>query len=209
MANVCADQTSTRFVYKWTNLENGRWYVGSHKGTPEDLYIGSGKLLRQAIKKYGIRVFVRRILYRGCGFRLIEEWMLSRADAANDPVSYNLHNNGSGAKHTNIKVLELMREAHLGQVAWNKGRRLGSSAALKAWATKRRRGKITHTVESKLKISQALKGRPAPNKGMKTGRNYRQSERMKQWWDDEQKQRQSGQMIRIWARRKQTQVIGI
>lgn len=50
------------FIYEWTNLLNGKKYIGSHEGTIEDGYIGSGKVFQKAIKKYGIKNFTRSIL---------------------------------------------------------------------------------------------------------------------------------------------------
>ena len=40
------------FIYLTTNLINGKQYVGSHKGFKCDNYLGSGKILIHAIKKY-------------------------------------------------------------------------------------------------------------------------------------------------------------
>jgi len=50
------------FIYKWTNLINGKMYIGSHKGTIDDGYIGSGKYFNHALNKYGIENFTREIL---------------------------------------------------------------------------------------------------------------------------------------------------
>lgn len=50
------------FIYEWTNMLNGKKYIGSHAGTTEDGYIGSGKVFQWAIKKYGIQNFTRTIL---------------------------------------------------------------------------------------------------------------------------------------------------
>lgn len=38
-------------VYETTNLVNGRKYRGAHKGNVNDGYLGSGKILNQAIQK--------------------------------------------------------------------------------------------------------------------------------------------------------------
>ena len=51
------------FVYKTTNLVNGKIYIGFHKTDDvNDGYLGSGTLLVQAIKKYGKDNFKREIL---------------------------------------------------------------------------------------------------------------------------------------------------
>ena len=51
------------FLYKTTNTVNGKIYIGIHQTkNRDDTYIGSGKLLLAAIKKYGRKVFVKEIL---------------------------------------------------------------------------------------------------------------------------------------------------
>ena len=51
-------------VYKTTNLVNGKIYVGIHRTeTPLDNYLGSGKRLRLAVRKYGRESFRKEILY--------------------------------------------------------------------------------------------------------------------------------------------------
>ena len=50
-------------VYKTTNLINGKFYIGKHKTKNiNDTYLGSGKILRVAIEKYGIENFKREII---------------------------------------------------------------------------------------------------------------------------------------------------
>lgn len=39
------------FIYKWTNKTTGKYYIGYHKGTPDDGYISSGKTFLAAYEK--------------------------------------------------------------------------------------------------------------------------------------------------------------
>lgn len=94
-----AERDTLGFVYKWTNLINGRWAIGSHKGDPEDTkdkYITSTSALLQAMRKYGVENFKRDILYYGLGFRDKEEELLTQLNAADDPQSYNIKNQSWG-----------------------------------------------------------------------------------------------------------------
>ncbi|AUV59171.1 homing endonuclease [Klebsiella phage vB_KpnM_KpS110] len=49
-------------VYQITNLINNKIYVGVHKGTPDDGYMGSGRVITRAILKYGLENFRKDIL---------------------------------------------------------------------------------------------------------------------------------------------------
>ncbi len=51
------------YIYKTTNLINKKCYIGKHQSPEYDAkYFGSGKILRRAIKKYGIENFVNEII---------------------------------------------------------------------------------------------------------------------------------------------------
>jgi len=83
------------FVYKWHNTLNGKWYIGSHIGSVEDRYIGSGKAF---LRSYKINkdYFFRCIIYEGNNVRELEDLILKELDAKNNRMSYNLSNDGCG-----------------------------------------------------------------------------------------------------------------
>ena len=62
MANILKHRRY-HFLYKTTNLTNGKFYYGMHSTNKlQDGYLGSGKYLRYAIKKYGVENFKLEIL---------------------------------------------------------------------------------------------------------------------------------------------------
>ncbi len=87
-------------IYETTNLINGKKYRGQHKTTDlNDDYLGSGKALIPAIKKYGKENFSRTVL-----FLAEDEKMLNWAEALfvdEDWISlestYNMRLGGTGS----------------------------------------------------------------------------------------------------------------
>ena len=89
-------------IYKTTNLVNKKFYIGKHKTTSLnfDGYLGSGKLIKMAIKKYGINNFLRETLFvfdndLDCSIKereiLSENFLIE-----NHNNCYNLHVGGTG-----------------------------------------------------------------------------------------------------------------
>lgn len=87
------------FVYKTTNKINGKFYIGVHKTDRlDDGYLGSGKWLKHAIKKYGKENFEREILKK---FDTIKEAYDYEKELVNPVLiegglCYNLNTGGHG-----------------------------------------------------------------------------------------------------------------
>lgn len=59
------DDTRYGYVYRITNLINGKTYIGRHKITRGEnflTYMGSGRLVNSAIAKYGKKNFSKEII---------------------------------------------------------------------------------------------------------------------------------------------------
>jgi len=85
-------------IYKVINNINGKWYIGKDAGNRK-YYYGSGKALRNAIKKYGKENFCKEIL-EVCIDKVQlckrEKYWIKISNALNDPMSYNLASGGEG-----------------------------------------------------------------------------------------------------------------
>lgn len=87
------------FVYMWTNVINGKKYIGSHVGNPNDGYVGSGVIFKRALNKYGIDNFERVILEEVEDKKNIlqrEQYYLDIHDAVNDKSYYNVKRTAGG-----------------------------------------------------------------------------------------------------------------
>jgi group I intron endonuclease len=83
-------------IYKTTNLINGKFYVGKDVRNL-NCYLGSGKLLKRAIKKYGKNNFVKEILEICNNLTDLEErekFWIKELDSINN--GYNLTEGGTG-----------------------------------------------------------------------------------------------------------------
>lgn len=117
----------TGFVYEWTNMKNGMKYLGSHVGTIDDGYTGSGKRFLNAVNKYGIENFERVIVEfvdKVEDIFMREQHYLDDRNCAKSEKYYNISpsahggNTGSGDKISAIKK-RMFSSGEL--VAYNKG----------------------------------------------------------------------------------------
>lgn len=92
-------QKKYHYIYKTTSLVNGKFYVGMHStNNLEDRYLGSGKSLRRAIRKYGESNFKLEILeFLSNREELAKrEKELITEDLIQDPNCFNLRPGGEG-----------------------------------------------------------------------------------------------------------------
>ena len=85
-------------VYKTVNSINGKFYIGVHKTeNPDDDYLGSGKLIKRAVAKYGEQSFQKEVLAvfetPNDAFELEKKLV---AEVLGTPLCYNLKNGGEG-----------------------------------------------------------------------------------------------------------------
>ena len=90
------------YVYKTTNLINGKIYVGQHKADKFDCtYFGSGKILLKAIEKYGISNFVCEVI-EWCKTQSItnsrERYWIKYYNSTDRQFGYNITEGGEGWK---------------------------------------------------------------------------------------------------------------
>lgn len=113
-------------IYKTTNIVNGKIYIGKHQTKDlNDGYLGSGKILRSAIEKYGRIKFQKEILYT---FNNEEEMNTKEQELVTEeflarPDVYNLCPGGQGGfGYINANKLNGSPEGRLkgGQNSWKK-----------------------------------------------------------------------------------------
>lgn len=87
------------FVYLTTNHINGKRYIGQRKySTGHEYYLGSGKALKNAIKKYGYKNFEREIIavaYSRKELNEIEIQAINQHNAISSPDYYNIASGGA------------------------------------------------------------------------------------------------------------------
>ena len=84
-------------VYKIVNKINGKYYIGVHKTkNKDDGYMGSGKAIIRAEKKYGIQNFEKIILFECSSEEEMfkKEKELVTEDVVKDRMSYNMKPGG-------------------------------------------------------------------------------------------------------------------
>lgn len=185
-------------IYKITNVVNNKYYIGKHQTKNlDDDYMGSGKMLNQAITKYGIENFSKEILHvfdNDADMNAKEKELVTEEFCKRDDT-YNLCNGGNGGFgyinrtmngtqkkiHKAIEMWQHLyktdpewrewRRERMQEVFQNPERRAKMSRAMKAhYADKDGtfKGK-THTEETKQKIKQSSIGKHTGDKNSQYG----------------------------------------
>lgn len=87
---------SQAFVYKWTHIPTGKWYIGSRTAKdchPNDGYICSSTIVKPMIEQ-NPEEWKRTILHTGAPkeMRRMETHLLLEANAKDNPMSFNRNN---------------------------------------------------------------------------------------------------------------------
>lgn len=134
------------YIYKTTNLINGRKYVGLHKSEKFDnSYKGSGKVLMRALKKYGKENFKTVIIDTANSLKELfskEIFWIEFLDCVNSTEYYNIKQGGQGAWKIN-------------GVSIKKGKKISEQARRN---TSEAHKGIKHTKETRQKMSISHKG---------------------------------------------------
>lgn len=116
------------YIYITTNLLNGKKYIGKRHYSGEiedDDYLGSGKILKNAIKKYGRSNFIKSIL-ETCETETLcnerEQFWIREFNAVNSPMFYNIASGGDGGNTYAGLSPEELRRIHDIKSQKNKGK---------------------------------------------------------------------------------------
>jgi hypothetical protein len=143
--------SDTWILYQTTNVINSKIYVGVHKladTAKSRRYLGSGKILKPAIEKYGRENFVREILAEFSCFEdaysaeaeMVTEEFIKRKDTYNISLGGRGRNNFTHTEETKAKIS-----------ASSKGK-------VKSEETRAKHRNLKHTEEAKTKIRNAQLG---------------------------------------------------
>lgn len=155
------------YIYKTTNLINGKIYIGQHKNSEPNLnYFGSGKILFKALKKYGKNNFIVEVLL-WC--ETIEQLnkaeidFIKAYDSTNKNIGYNISLGGfsfmKGLRHSKESI-EKIANAMIGNKYGLGSHRSEEHIMKLRLANKGNKYNLGnhHSVESKKKIIQSLIG---------------------------------------------------
>lgn len=132
-------------IYTITNIINGKIYIGKHKCRRlDDRYFGSGKILKEAIRKYGRENFIMKLeidLKNQAEMDLLEELVVNREFIERDdtynisrggknPCMYGKDNPFFGKTHSN-DVRKIISDANRGKTMPDESRKMISASLIR------------------------------------------------------------------------------
>ena len=155
------------YIYRITNKINGKTYIGQHKYKGlDDNYMGSGKLVKRAQKKYGMENFEKEILYSCIQYKAtaddVERFAIAK-ERAIGKAEYNIADGGQGGN-----LGEEVNKKLRGENNPFYGKRHSEETRRKI--SEAHKGKKL-SEETKKNIAESLKGNTPWNKGKKLGPN--------------------------------------
>lgn len=148
------------YIYRITNKINGKTYIGQHKYKKlNDKYMGSGKLIKRAIEKYGLENFKKEILVFNVPKKehadILEKTFIA-SEREKGKAEYNIADGGNGGKIYDVAPFKGEHHSEEARRKMSEAKK-GKPSAFK--------GKC-HSEETKRKMSEARKGRPSNRKGV-------------------------------------------
>lgn len=157
------------YIYETTNLVNGKKYIGQKKSEVflAEKYLGSGKILRQAVKKYGVDKFKVKLVEKCDSQEELDEkekYYISKL-SNNYPINmiYNIASGGNSGNLRKFYTEEQYNEwkykiskSKKGQKPWNAGHKNAFSDTARIKMSMAHKGKKLSD-EHKRKISNSNK----------------------------------------------------
>jgi group I intron endonuclease len=151
------------YIYKTTNIITGKIYIGKcgRKRSSKN-YLGSGKYLKRAIKKYGKENFKKEIIedniedYEILNYR--EIFYISLYDAMNSEIGYNLTKGGDGISNPSEAIIKLSKE-NRGPISGSANPFFGKhhTEEFKIFISKQNSG-VKQSLETRKKVSESNQG---------------------------------------------------
>jgi group I intron endonuclease len=166
------------FIYKTTNLVNGKIYIGKacNKSTMRNSYLGSGKYFIRALAKYGKDNFERRIIDFGEDRNDLcrkEVFWIKFYDARNSLVGYNICPGGEGGSGGDTLSAHPNREEIARKISLKAKERLKNKENHPMYGTHR-------SEETRSRISTSRMGQVSGFKGKKHSEETRSKMRLAQ-----------------------------
>lgn len=181
-----------KYIYLTRNLINNKCYIGQHISYKEiDSYIGSGKLLKRAIKKYGKNNFIKEIIeyckneielnekeefyIKKFNTQIPKGYNISKSGYCNGTRGVEPWNKGKKGIYSKETIEKMTKKLKLINVKGMKGhkrseecrRKIGEANKINSLGEKNGMYRRKHSKESRKKMSEKMKGRIPWNKGKK------------------------------------------